>query len=42
MPVHNVIANNYCHSKVKGEFIDRDDATIKSWSSVIEGNVQKC
>ena len=42
-PVHNVLANNtYCHDKVKGQFVDRDDATIKSWYSTIENNVEKC
>jgi len=44
-PVYNVIADNrYCHdhSPGGGEFIDRDNATVQSWGSVMRNNTEAC
>jgi hypothetical protein len=43
VPVHNRIENNtYCHSQVKGPFIDATPAEITSWHSTFSGNTEKC
>lgn len=43
VPVGNQIENNtYCHDKVKGQFINRDAATVSSWFSTLSNNKQQC
>ena len=48
MPVGNVIEDNtYCHERSMvgpdaARFLDRDDATIRSWMSAASNNREAC